>query len=118
MEKGRNSRSLETIVTLGEECARRDGGQCPILARFGTRIGDCLAAELPVLRGLSPRERQVHMLLVKGRTNKMIASELAISQRTVEFHRANIMKKLGAKSLADLIEITRPRESPPSPRDP
>lgn len=110
MERGRNSRSLKAIVTLGEDCARTNGGQCPILAQFGSRLSDCLTTELAVLRALSPRERQVHMLLVKGRTNKMIASELSISQRTVEFHRANIMKKLGAKSLADLIEISQARE--------
>ncbi|MEO5336470.1 MAG: LuxR C-terminal-related transcriptional regulator [Magnetospirillum sp. WYHS-4] len=109
MVRENGARSFGDVVSLGEDCARRVGGGCPILSRFGDRISDCLMEQMAVLANLSPRERQVHLLLVKGRTNKMIAAELGISQRTVEFHRANIMNKLGAKSLADLIEKTRGR---------
>ena len=44
-------------------------------------------------------------LVVAGHMNKEIAWRLGISQRTVELHRANVMKKTGAKSLPDLIQL-------------
>jgi FixJ family two-component response regulator len=52
---------------------------------------------------LTRRERAVLVRVVGGDTSKKIGRELGISPRTVEFHRANIMKKFGAKNLADLI---------------
>jgi DNA-binding CsgD family transcriptional regulator len=52
---------------------------------------------------LTRRERAVLARVVDGDTSKEIARELGISPRTVEFHRANIMKKFGAKNLADLV---------------
>jgi DNA-binding NarL/FixJ family response regulator len=52
---------------------------------------------------LTPRETQIIRLLAEGRSNKEIASELAIAVRTVETHRAKIMSKLGFHSLAELI---------------
>lgn len=55
--------------------------------------------------GLSPREREVLACLVKGMANKVVAHELGISPRTVEVHRANLMDKLGARSLPDLVRI-------------
>lgn len=54
---------------------------------------------------LSKRERQVIKLVVIGKLNKQIAQELFISNSTVEFHRSNVMKKMGAKNLADLVRI-------------
>lgn len=54
---------------------------------------------------LSPRERDVLDGLVRGLTNKAIAAELGISFRTVEIHRARVMRKLGARSLAGLMRI-------------
>ena len=62
------------------------------------------------LATLTPREHEVLNIVANGETNKVIADELGISEKTVEFHRANIMKKLGARSLADLIRATRPGE--------
>ncbi|NKB35403.1 MAG: response regulator [Pseudomonadales bacterium] len=56
---------------------------------------------------LTAREKQVLELLSLGFTNKMISKELSIVVSTVEFHRANLMSKLHAKSLADLIAIYR-----------
>jgi FixJ family two-component response regulator len=54
---------------------------------------------------LTPRERQVMALVVTGLLNKQIASELSTKDATVKFHRAHIMKKMKAKSLADLIRM-------------
>ena len=53
---------------------------------------------------LSPREREVLDLVVSGESSKRIAHALDLSLKTVEFHRANIMKKLEAKSVADLVK--------------
>ena len=55
------------------------------------------------MRLLSPRERQVMDLVVAGETNKGVARHLDISERTVEIHRANVMRKMRARSLADLV---------------
>lgn len=55
--------------------------------------------------GLSPREREVLGCLVQGMANKVVAHNLGISPRTVEVHRANLMEKLGARSLPDLVRI-------------
>lgn len=54
---------------------------------------------------LSDRERQVGQELVEGLSNKEIARKLGISPRTVETHRAQLMRKLGASSLADVVRI-------------
>ncbi len=55
-------------------------------------------------RVLSPRQRQVLDLVMAGLPNKLIAANLALSQRTVENHRAAIMRKFGCKSLAGLVK--------------
>jgi FixJ family two-component response regulator len=52
---------------------------------------------------LTRREREVMRLVVQGKPNKEIALELKLSKKTVEFHRANIMKKMEADSLANLV---------------
>lgn len=57
------------------------------------------------LRALSDREREVMLLLVAGHTNKVVAERLGISTRTVEVHRAHIMEKTGATSLADMVRL-------------
>jgi two-component system, LuxR family, response regulator FixJ len=54
---------------------------------------------------LSNRERQVLEGIVAGHPNKMIAFDLAISPRTVEIYRANVMTKMGASSLSDLVRM-------------
>jgi len=55
------------------------------------------------LQTLSERERQVLDRLVQGRSNQEMASELGISRRTVEVHRAHLMEKMAAGSIADLM---------------
>lgn len=57
------------------------------------------------LATLSPRERDVLGGLVAGRANKQIAFELGISPRTVEIYRANLMDKMQAGSLSDLVRM-------------
>ena len=57
------------------------------------------------LAGLTPRQRQIMELVIAGHPNKNIAADLGISQRTVENHRASIMKKTGSKSLPALTRL-------------
>lgn len=57
------------------------------------------------LASLTPREHEVLKLMVEGRANKVIAIDLDISQRTVEIHRARVMDKLKARSLAHLVRM-------------
>ena len=54
---------------------------------------------------LTPRENAVLTLIIEGATSKAAGNRLGISPRTVEFHRANIMLKLSAKNVADLMRI-------------
>ena len=56
---------------------------------------------------LTPREREVLALLVSGLLNKQIAGELATTERTIKFHRANIMRKMQAQSVADLVKMVQ-----------
>ncbi|MDH4457283.1 MAG: response regulator [Nevskia sp.] len=54
---------------------------------------------------LTPREREIAARLVAGEANKVIAIELALSERTVELHRAHIMQKMEARGLAQLVQM-------------
>lgn len=70
---------------------------------------DAAAAQTRVTRrieSLTARERQVLDLIMKGASNKVVAQSLAISPRTVEIYRANVMSKMRAESLSDLIRMT------------
>jgi DNA-binding CsgD family transcriptional regulator len=61
------------------------------------------AKAFPGHHALTPRERVVLAQIVRGHSNREAARILGVSPRTVEFHRGNIMKKLGAKNSADLV---------------
>jgi two-component system, LuxR family, response regulator FixJ len=52
---------------------------------------------------LTPREKEVMQCVVRGQANKVIAMDLGVSQRTVELHRARVMKKLKLRSVAELV---------------
>ena len=72
----------------------------------GARQQEAIAAAAEARIGaITPRERDVLRLLVDGRPNKVIAHELGISPRTVEIHRANVMEKLGCRSLAEAVRL-------------
>lgn len=57
------------------------------------------------LETLTPRERQVMDMVVDGAANKVIAIDLNLSERTVEIHRAKVMEKMGARSVAHLVKL-------------
>ena len=86
----------EQLCTLVREC----------LARAAEREEAASAGRDAAerLEKLTARERQVLDLIVAGRLNKQIADDLGISIKTVEAHRANIMDKLGARTMADLMK--------------
>ena len=67
------------------------------------------SAVVAVLRGhfasLTARERQVMLQVASGRSNKQIAAELKLSEVTVKVHRRHVMRKMKAKSLADLVRM-------------
>jgi two-component system, LuxR family, response regulator FixJ len=69
-------------------------------ARIRERIGS-----------LTPREREVLTLIAQGKPNKVMAAELGVSQRTVEIHRARVMEKSGAASLAQLVRMVMDLET-------
>ncbi|MDH4093464.1 MAG: response regulator [Betaproteobacteria bacterium] len=54
---------------------------------------------------LSDREREVMLRVIEGKLNKVIADELEISVKTVEFHRAKVMEKMGVSSVAALVQL-------------
>jgi two-component system response regulator FixJ len=81
---------IETALRQAESSAQRDG----VTADIGARIAS-----------LSPRERQVMDGLVAGLSNKLIAREYDISPRTIEVYRANVMTKMEAGSLSELVRL-------------
>jgi FixJ family two-component response regulator len=78
--------AVESALTHGESAGQADDAQVP----------------------LSDRERVVLQGVVAGRINKEIAKELSLSERTIKSCRADVMRKLGANSLVDLIQRGTP----------
>jgi len=74
-----------------------------------------LAALEERYRSLTAREREVLVLVVAGRANKVIAADLGISQRTVEIHRGRVMEKMRARSLPQLVRMTLRIQRRPAP---
>jgi FixJ family two-component response regulator len=83
------------------------------------RVKQCIAQDVAIrkeqrqhveattrIASLTPREREVMELLIQGKRNKIIASDLGISNRTVEAHRAKIMEKMHAHSLSEIVRTS------------
>jgi FixJ family two-component response regulator len=61
---------------------------------------------------LTPRERQVMALVVRGLLNKQIAAELGAAEKTIKIHRGRVMQKMAAGSVADLVRMTEKIAAP------
>ena len=98
----------EAIIQAAEAALARGGEE---RAR-GREAADAAAR----VGALSPREADVLRGVVAGRQNKAIAHDLGISPRTVEIHRANLMEKLGVRSLSEAVRVALAAglASPPS----
>jgi FixJ family two-component response regulator len=84
------------LAAIGEALAK---GEAQRRAKFEhARVAECLAS-------LTLRERQVLELIVAGRLNKQIAAELGTVEKTVKFHRGNLMRKMGVRVAADLVRL-------------
>jgi two-component system, LuxR family, response regulator FixJ len=83
--------SVRSALDRAAQNAARDARRAEVEARLAT---------------LTNREREVLEGLVAGKPNKIIAFDLAISPRTVEIYRANVMTKMGAASLSELVRMT------------
>ncbi len=62
-----------------------------------------VSAKRPIAPGLTPREREIAALLVEGKTSKLIARQVELSPRTVEMHRARLMRKFAASTSSELV---------------
>lgn len=89
-------RDQELLDRIGEALAA-DRNRC-----MGNQRQDSIRHRLGLL---SPREREVLDKVVQGHANKVIAADLDLSQRTVEIHRARVMEKMEAHSLAELVRM-------------
>jgi len=70
------------------------------------RAGEAVASELRgKFEALTSREQEVMGFVTSGLMNKQIAADLGVSEITVKVHRGNVMRKMGAKSLADLVRM-------------
>lgn len=88
----------DVLLELVKQCVARD-----VETRKAERQHVEAAARIA---SLTPREREVMELLIQGKRNKIIASVLGISNRTVEAHRAKIMEKMQAHSLSEIVRTS------------
>jgi FixJ family two-component response regulator len=88
------------------------------LARDGERLAaeQSIAALRTAYGSLTPREREVMGFVVAGLMNKQIASEINLSEITVKIHRGQVMKKMAARSVADLVRKSESLGVNPQPQ--
>ena len=94
IEKPFSETKLMAIIERALEEDARRAGACSAQSGIAQRLSK-----------LSPREREVLDLVIAGKMNKTIADAMNISIKTVEAHRAKVMDKMGAKSLAELVQL-------------
>lgn len=87
----------QDLIDRIQQALQRDAETRVSLTEHG-RIRACIAS-------LTPREKEVLDLMTEGKQNKSMAQDLGLSQRTIEIHRANVMEKMGAKSVAQLVRM-------------
>jgi two-component system response regulator FixJ len=88
----------EHLLSVVRDVLRRD-------VHVGAMDGGRRSVQVRGFAQLTPREREVLQLITNGNTNKQVGNSLGISGRTVEVHRANLMRKLGARNSSDLVRI-------------
>jgi two-component system response regulator FixJ len=93
----------DTLVELVRAAFGRDSAKRQVIAEQGRGS--------VALEALTPREREVMDLVVAGKSNKVIALDLGISERTVEIHRGRVMRKMGVRSLAHLVALSHTLKS-------
>jgi FixJ family two-component response regulator len=64
---------------------------------------------------LTPRERQVFELVIRGQTNKQVGNALGATERTIKAHRHKVMEKMQARSLAELVSLAERAGIPKGP---
>ncbi|MDB5611872.1 MAG: Two-component response regulator, FixJ family, consists of and domain [Bradyrhizobium sp.] len=87
----RDQDMLDAVVTAIERDRKR------------REVGKIVANAQALFETLTPREREILALVASGLMNKQVAAEIGLAEITVKIHRGHIMKKMGARSLADLI---------------
>jgi FixJ family two-component response regulator len=85
------------------------GGRACGMRATSARVEQRLAA-------LTARERQVLDFVLAGRLNKQIAAELGTAEKTVKFHRGNVVRKMGVRSVAELVRLVQGAGIGPAPR--
>jgi FixJ family two-component response regulator len=92
-------RAVQEAIARGQECQAEVAEREALSVRFAT---------------LTPREREVMTLVVRGFPNKRIASDLGTSEKTIKVHRGRVMEKMNVRSVADLVRASQKLELEPT----